>query len=93
MVKLCSKIIIVRRRIVLSGFPITSSWIPAFYIRGLIHGIGRGVPNDFGTWYTGTLSDCLIRGFDVEARGRQTKASCPDPATPLKALLLIIVLL
>ena len=26
-------------------FPITSSWNPARYIRGLIHGIGRGVPN------------------------------------------------
>ena len=84
---------------VLSWFPITSSWNPACYIRGLIHGF---FPNDFtyehivpyfGTWYTGTPSDVLIQCFDVEARGRQTKASCPDPATPLKALLLIIVLL
>ena len=30
---------------VLAWFPITSSWNPACYIRGLIHGIGRGVPN------------------------------------------------
>ena len=31
--------------IVLAWFPITSSWNTACYIRGLIHGIGRGVPN------------------------------------------------
>ena len=30
---------------VLAWFPITSSWNTACYIRGLIHGIGRGVPN------------------------------------------------
>ena len=30
---------------VLAWFPITT-WNPACYIRGLIHGIGRGVPND-----------------------------------------------
>ena len=30
---------------VLAWFPITSSWNPACYIRGLIHEIGRGVPN------------------------------------------------
>ena len=29
-------------------FPITSSWNPACYIRGLIHRIGRGVPNVSG---------------------------------------------
>ena len=29
----------------LAWFPITSSWNTACYIRGLIHGIGRGVPN------------------------------------------------
>ena len=27
-------------------FPITSSWNTACYIRGLIHGIGRAVPNE-----------------------------------------------
>ena len=31
---------------VLAWFPITSSWKTACYIQGLIHGIGRGVPND-----------------------------------------------
>ena len=30
---------------VLAWFPITSSWNTACYIRGQIHGIGRGVPN------------------------------------------------
>ena len=30
---------------VLPWFPISSSWNTARYIRGLIHGIGRGVPN------------------------------------------------
>ena len=30
---------------VLAWFPITSSWNTACYIRGLIYGIGRGVPN------------------------------------------------
>ena len=30
---------------VLAWFRITSSWNTACYIRGLIHGIGRGVPN------------------------------------------------
>ena len=29
----------------LAWFPIPSSWNPACYIRGLIHGIGWGVPN------------------------------------------------
>ena len=31
---------------VLAWFPITASWNTACYIRGLIHGIGRGVPNE-----------------------------------------------
>ena len=30
---------------VLAWFPMTSSWNPTWYSRGLIHGIGRGVPN------------------------------------------------
>ena len=30
---------------VLAWFPITSSWNTTCYFRGLIHGIGRGVPN------------------------------------------------
>ena len=30
---------------VLAWFPITTSWNTACYIRGLIHGNGRGVPN------------------------------------------------
>ena len=33
---------------VLAWFPITSSWNTAYHIRGLIHGIGRGVPIDWG---------------------------------------------
>ena len=34
--------------IVLAWFPITSSWNTTCHIRGLIHGIGRGVPNNWG---------------------------------------------
>ena len=41
---------------VLAWFPITSSWNTACYIRGLIHGIGRGVPN-------GVTNDWYIIGF------------------------------
>ena len=33
---------------VLAWFPITSSWNTACHIRGLIHGISQGVPNDWG---------------------------------------------
>ena len=42
---------------VLAWFPITSSWNPACYIRGLIHGTGRRVPN--------VEIRCLIQGMNA----------------------------
>ena len=51
----------------LAWFPITSSWNTACYIRGLIHGIGRGVPNVnsaihlFIIWFTDILANLDIQ--------------------------------
>ena len=46
---------------VLVWFPMTSSWNPTWYIRGLIHGIGRGVPNGFRPEFTESYEECRSR--------------------------------